>query len=144
SGRLRQAAEYYQEALRWGEQLTAAAPEDFSNQGTLAHVTANLGNLLSQLGKKKDGEKQLRRPVQLQEKVAGQGPGVLQRARLANFYRELGLRQRDLGQLKEAAETHQKSLNLSSQLHGEFPNVPDYAHRHARILFFVAQDLTYL
>jgi serine/threonine protein kinase/tetratricopeptide (TPR) repeat protein len=140
-GRLQPAAESYREALGRCQQVTAASPENLAHQQTLATVTANLGTLLAQLGHNEEGEKRLREAVVLQEQLVSKEGGPQQRGYLANFYRDLALRQRSGGRLKEAIESFQKGLKLCSQLHSEFPHVPDYAHAYGQTLFFTGQTL---
>jgi serine/threonine protein kinase len=140
-GKLKLAEEWFREALRWGEQATQAAPENLFHQQRLATVEGNLGKLLDQLRRPEEGEKFLSQAVQLQEKLVTMKPSPTHRAYLANLYRDVGLRQRKSNQLKEAAATQKKAVDLWSQLHKDFPHVPDYAHSYARVLLFAGKDL---
>jgi tetratricopeptide (TPR) repeat protein len=144
SSRPKQAAELYREALSWGEQLTTKTPGDLSSQQTLATVAANLGTLLDQMGQNEEGEKRLRQAVAIQENVVAKEPGPKQRAYLANFYRDLGLGQGRRGRFKEAVEILGKAIDLWSQLHNEFPRLPDYAQSYGRVLLFTGRNLMYL
>jgi serine/threonine protein kinase/tetratricopeptide (TPR) repeat protein len=143
-GRLPQAAEAFREALGWGEKLTAASPDDLDFKQTLATVTANLGKALAGLGNQEEGEKRFRQALELQENIVSRDSSPGHRVRLADCYRDLGLGQGTRGQLKEAAATNRKALDLYARIHAEFPHVPDYVHRHARMLFFAGKTLMFL
>jgi tetratricopeptide (TPR) repeat protein len=139
SGRFPQAEASYREAMRWGARVVAASPDNLSFQLELGHATASLGTLQAQFGKKYESLKLLRQAVGLHEKVVEQWPGPRQRATLAKSYHSLGIVQTRWGQLKEAAESQQKSLDLWSELRRDFPRVTDYTHYHARSLLFAGK-----
>jgi tetratricopeptide (TPR) repeat protein len=141
SGRPQQAEGPFREALRLGEQLLLADAENLPYQQTVATVQANLGTLLAQLGNGQEGEKRVRQAVAIQEKVVTREPSPQHRAYLANLYRSLGLRQSGGGRREQAAKTQQQAVQLWSQLHHDFPHVPDYAHGYARSLLFAGKDL---
>jgi tetratricopeptide (TPR) repeat protein len=141
SGRHQQAEGPYREALRLGEQLIVADPANLAYQQTMATVQANLGKLLAQLGQGQEGEKRVRQAVAIQEKVLTREPSAQRRACLANLYRDLGLQQFRGGRREQAAKTQQQAVRLWSQLHNDFPHVPDYAHSYARVLLFAGKSL---
>jgi serine/threonine protein kinase/tetratricopeptide (TPR) repeat protein len=140
-GKLTLAERWFREALRWGEQGIQAAPDNLYHQQTLATVEGNLGKVLDNLDRPEEGGKLLSQAVQLQEKLVTREPSTTHRSRLANLYRDVGLRQSRLSQLKEAAATHQKAVDLWSQVHNDFPHVPDHAQSYALVLLFAGKDL---
>jgi serine/threonine protein kinase len=140
-GKLTLAEGCFREALLWGEQAMQVAPENPFHQQRLATVEGNLGKVLDNLGQPEEGEKHLSQAVRFQEKLVTRKPSPTHRACLANLYRDVGLHQRKSSQLKEAAATQQKAVDLWSLLQKDFPHVPDYAQSYARVLLFSGKDL---
>jgi tetratricopeptide (TPR) repeat protein len=135
------AEQSYRQALVCCERLIESKPDDLGSQQILAGVKGNLGTLLfAEIGRREEGERLINQAVELQETIFTADPTPEHRARLANLYRDLGLRRKQQGQLNEAATAHQKAVALLSPLQRDFPHVPNYAHSYARALLFLGKD----
>jgi tetratricopeptide (TPR) repeat protein len=93
----------------------------------LAGSHYNLGNLLTDLGKRTEAEAAHREALAIREKMAAHYPAVpAYRQELATSHNVLGLLLAGMGQRAQADEAYRRALAIQEKLAADFPAVPAY------------------
>jgi serine/threonine protein kinase/tetratricopeptide (TPR) repeat protein len=126
-GRQEQSALALQMAQDGYVRLTTEFPAVAEYKALLAGTQNNLGNLLADMGKRSEAEKQYRNALAIQKRLATDFPSVPKyRQNLAACHNNLGYLLKVLGKQPEAEEQFRKALARQEKLAADFPTEPAY------------------
>ena len=111
TGRMKEAGESYEEALRIRRQLAAVRPEYLPD---VAMTLNNIGNLYSDTGRMKEAGESYEEALRIRRQLAAVRPEYL--PDVAMTLNNLGVLYRDTGRMKEAGESYEEALRIRRQL----------------------------
>jgi tetratricopeptide (TPR) repeat protein len=138
-GDLKQAHQYYRQAIDLFGRLATAAPDNTENQVQLANCWARLGDVCQQTADRHEAEGAMRQALAAQRALTRRLPeDRRQQQLLASYQNNWGLLMADLGKPAEAEEAHRAALEIMERLIAAEPNEDSFRRELANSCNHVA------